>query len=100
MNVIIYYFRFAPCDDLDDRTNYFRWLKLLYTSYISILNQGEKGRVFYSVDICFSETGADPSNFLFIGILPRVLVRDFRVEFESSRHRAIFEISSRCGEPP
>ena len=100
MNVIIYHFRFAPCDDLDDRTNYFRWLKLLYTSYISILNQAEKGRVFYSVDICFSETGADPRNFLFIGILPRDLVRDFRVEFESSRHRAIFEISSRCGEPP
>ena len=32
---------------------------------------------------------------MFIGILPRDLVRDFRVEFESSRHRTIFEISSR-----
>ena len=53
---------FAPCDDRDDRANHFRWLKLLYTSYISLLNQAEKGRVFYSVDKCF-ETEADPRNF-------------------------------------
>ena len=32
---------------------------------------------------------------MFVGILMRDLARDFCVEFESSRHRAIFEISSR-----
>ena len=34
-------------------------LKLLHTSYISLLNHAEKGWVFYSFDKCF-ETGADP----------------------------------------
>ena len=72
-----------------------------------------EGRIagqFYSVDKCL-ETLADPRNFwdkqsfknldaMFIGILPRDLVRDFRVEFESSRHSAIFEISWRYREPP
>ena len=83
-NIIL---RFAPCDDHDDLTNHFRLLKLLYTSYISLLNQAKKSRVFYSiltgdqaffflkyrdggrmiaglfysVDKCF-ETGADPRN--------------------------------------
>ena len=32
---------------------------------------------------------------MFVGILTRDLARDFCVEFESSSHRAIFEISSR-----
>ena len=40
---------FAPSDDHDDLTNHFRLLKLLYTSYISLLNQAEKDRVFYSI---------------------------------------------------
>ena len=33
---------------------------------------------------------------MFVGILPRDSARDFGVEFESSRHREIFEISSRA----
>ena len=52
---------FAPLDDRGDRTNQLHWLELLHTSYISLLNQAGKGRVFYSVDKCF-ETGADPRN--------------------------------------
>ena len=66
------------------------------------------GRVFYSFDKCF-ETGADPRNsyekqhfenldVMFVCILMCDLARDFCVEFESSRHRAIFEISSRTVE--
>ena len=53
------------------------------------LNQADKGSVLYSVDKCF-ETGAHPRNFcdkqnfkyldaIIVGILPRDLVRDFRV---------------------
>lgn len=53
---------FAPCADRDNRTNQFLWLKLLHTPYISLSNQAEKGRVFYSYDKCF-ETRADPRNF-------------------------------------
>ena len=52
---------FAPPGDRGDRTTQLHWLKLLHTSYISLLNQAMKGRVFYSVDKCF-ETGADPRN--------------------------------------
>ena len=33
---------------------------------------------------------------MFVGILPRDSSRDFGVEFETSRHREIFEISSRA----
>ena len=53
---VIYYL--GLLDDRNDRTNQLYWLKLLHTSYISLLNQVGKGRVFYSVDKCF-ETGAD-----------------------------------------
>ena len=35
---------------------------------------------------------------MFVGILMRDLARDYFVEFESSRHSAIFEISSRTVE--
>ena len=49
---------FAPFDDRGDRTNQLHLLKLLNTSYIFLLSQAAKGRVFYSVDKCF-ETGAD-----------------------------------------
>ena len=35
---------------------------------------------------------------MFVGILMCDLARDFCVEFESSRHRAIFEISLRTVE--
>ena len=35
---------------------------------------------------------------MFVGILMRALARDFCVEFESSRHCAILEISSRTVE--
>lgn len=52
---------FALCDDHDNRTNQFLWLELLHILYISILNQAEEGRVFYSVDKCF-ETGVNPCN--------------------------------------
>ena len=41
---------FSPLDDRGDRTNQLHWLKFLYTSYVSLLNQAGKGRVFYSVD--------------------------------------------------
>ena len=37
------------------------WLKLLHASYIFLLRQAGKGRVFYSADNRF-ETGADPRN--------------------------------------
>ena len=68
-----------------------------------LLSQARKGRVFYSADKCF-ETGADPRNIfdkqilkvwtpLFVGILLCDPARDFGVEFESLRHREIFEIS-------
>ena len=78
------------------------WLELLHSSYISLLNQAGKGRVLYSVDKCF-ETGADlriifdkqSLDAIFVGILLRDFARDFGTEFESSRHREIFEISSR-----
>ena len=33
---------------------------------------------------------------MFVGILMRYSARDFNIEFESSRHRVIFEISSRA----
>ena len=33
---------------------------------------------------------------MFVGILLRDFARDFGIEFESSRHREIFEISSRA----
>ena len=52
---------FAMLDDRGDRTNQLQWLELLHTSYVSLLNQTGKGRVFYSVDKCF-ETRADPRN--------------------------------------
>ena len=52
---------FAPLDDRGDRTNQLHWLKLLHTSYISLSNQAEKSRVFYSVNKMF-ESGADPRN--------------------------------------
>ena len=48
--------------DNDDRTNQFLRLKLPHTSYFSLSNQAEKGRVFYLVDNCF-ETGGDLRNF-------------------------------------
>ena len=35
---------------------------------------------------------------MFVGMLMGDLARDYCVEFESSRHRAIFEISSRTVE--
>ena len=35
---------------------------------------------------------------MFVGILLRDPVRDFGVEFESLRHREIFEISARADE--
>ena len=52
---------FAPLDGRGDRTNQLHWLKLLHTSYIFLLSQTAKGRVFYSIDKCF-ETRADPRN--------------------------------------
>ena len=52
---------FAPLDDCGDRTNQLHWLKLLHTSYIFLLSQTAKSKVFYSIDKCF-ETGADPRN--------------------------------------
>ena len=95
---------FATLDDRGDPTNQLHWLKLLHASYIFILLQAGKGRVFYSVDKRF-KTGADPRNIfdkqilkvdaMFVGILLRDLARDFGVEFESLRHREIFEISAR-----
>ena len=57
--VIYYLGLLCLLDDCGDRTNQLYWLKLLHTSYISLLNQVGKGRVFYSVDKCF-EPGADP----------------------------------------
>ena len=51
----------APLDDRGDRTNQLLWLKLLHASFIFLVSQAGKGRVFYSVDKCF-ETGADPRN--------------------------------------
>ena len=53
--VVIQYFAFpsGPLDDRGDQTNQLHWLELLYTSYISLLNQAGKGRVFYPVDKCF-----------------------------------------------
>ena len=43
----------GPLDDRGDQTNQLHWLELLHTSYISLLNQAGKGRVFYPVDKCF-----------------------------------------------
>ena len=54
---------FAPLSDRGDRTNWLHWLELLYTSYISLLNQAGKGRVFYSNKKCF-QTGGDPHNII------------------------------------
>ena len=78
----------------------------LQATYIFLLRQAGKAGVFYSADKCF-ETGADPRNIfdktnfksleaMFVGILLRDLARDFGVEFESLRHREIFEISARA----
>ena len=53
----------GPLDDRGDQTNQLHWLELLHTSYISLLNQAGKGRVFYPVDKCF-QTGADPRNII------------------------------------
>ena len=83
--------------------NQLHWLKLLHGSYIFLLRQAGKGRVFYSSDNRF-ETGADPHNnfdikgldAMFVGILLRDPAGDFGVEFESLRHREIFEISARA----
>ena len=58
---------FAPLDDRGDRTNQLHWLELLHTSYISLLSQAGKGRVFYSVNKCF-ETGATFSINKFINL--------------------------------
>ena len=83
-------------------SNQLHWLKLLHASYICLLRQAGKAGVFYSADKCF-ETGADPRNIfdkqilkeaMFVGILLRDPARDFGVEFESLRHREIFEISA------
>ena len=35
---------------------------------------------------------------MFVGILPRDPARDFGLEFESLRHREIFEISARANK--
>ena len=98
---------FVPLHDRGDRTIQLHWLKLLHASYIFLLSQAGKGRVFYSVDKCF-ESGADPRNIfdkqilikkldtIFVGISLRDLARDFGVEFESLRHREIFENSARA----
>ena len=54
---------FGPLDDSGDRTNQLHCLGLLpilHTSYIFLLNQAGKERVFYSVDKSVFETGADP----------------------------------------
>ena len=86
--------------------NQLHWLKLLHVSYIFLLRQAGKAGVFYSADIYF-ETGADPRNIfdkqilksldaMFVVILLRDPARDFGVEFESLRHREIFEISARA----
>ena len=44
------------------------------------------------------ETHFENLDAMFVGILMRDLARDCCVEFDSSRHRAIFEISSRTVE--
>ena len=86
--------------------NQLHWLKLLHALYIFLLRQAGKAGVFYSADKCF-ETGANPHNIfdkqilkvwipLFVGILLRHPTRDFGTEFESLRHRKIFEISTRA----
>ena len=54
---------FAPLDDRGDRTNWLHRLELLHTSYISLLNQAGKGRVFYLVNKCF-QNGGDPRNII------------------------------------
>ena len=88
--------------------NQLHWLKLLQATYIFLLRQAGKAGVFYSAYKCF-ETGADPRNIfdktnfksleaLFVGILLRDLARDFGVEFESLRHREIFENSARASK--
>ena len=50
---------FAPLDDRGDRTNHMKSASL--ASYIFLLRQVGKGRVFYSADKCF-EAGADTRN--------------------------------------
>ena len=61
-NIFLLYYLVLPCGLVMTIKKSFFWLKLPHTSYISLLNQAEKGGVFYSVDKCF-ETGADPCNF-------------------------------------
>ena len=94
--------------------NQLHWLKLLHGLYIFLLRKAGKAGVFYSADKCF-ETGADLRN-IFDKQIVKVwtpclsafysdLARDFGVEFESLRHREIFEISARARtknyrEPP
>ena len=46
------------------------------------------------------ETNFENVDAMFVGILMRDLAHDFCVEFESLRHHAIFEISSRTVEKP
>ena len=44
----------------------------------------------------FRQTNFKSLDAIFVGILLRDFARDFGIEFESSRHREIFEISSRA----
>ena len=44
----------------------------------------------------FGKTNVKNLDAMFVGILLRDSARDFGVEFESSRHHKIFEISSRA----
>ena len=89
---------FAQLDDRGDRTYQLHWLELPHASYITLLNQAGKSRVFYSVDKCF-ESGADPRNIFDEQIVLKIwtpclicrhftayFARDIGVEFESSRH--------------
>ena len=82
----------ASLDHRGDRTKQLlHWLKLLHTSYISLLNQDMKGRIFYSVDKCF-ETGADPRNIFDKQILKNwtpCLSASYRVISQSPTRRTI-----------
>ena len=91
------------CDDRDDRPDQFLWLKVLHASYFFPLNQVHKDRVLYSVDKNF-ETKGDSRNFCDEQILKCgrhvcqhcVISRaTFAQCFDSSRHRAFYEISAR-----
>ena len=85
--------------------NQLHLLKLLHALYIFLLRQAGKAGVSYSADKCF-ETGADPLNIFnkqivkvwrpCLSAFNCVIPRDFGVEFESLRHREIFEISARA----